>query len=125
MTIYADYSFYTNNFCGKVIPAAEFDYYAIKASKYIDSVTFDRITPDLVSEDVRMACCDVAEIYYTVAGSSANAALSGIASESVGDHSVTYVTTSNSETAKIPDKKLYDAVKLWLGNTGLMYRGVD
>lgn len=121
MTPYADYTFYTESFLGKSIPAEEFGHYALLATQYINSVTFDRIVGEPI-EAVKMACCAVAEAYRSAYGASYYKALSGIASESVGSHSVSYATP-NSATAKIPEEKLYSATKLWLGNTGLMYRG--
>ena len=121
MTSYADYAFYTDKFLGKKIPAEEFGYYALLATQYINSVTFDRIVGEPI-EAVKMACCAVAENYFSAGQSSAKAA-SGIASEKVGSYSVSYATASK-ETANVASNQLYNSAKLWLGNTGLMYKGV-
>lgn len=121
MTPYADYAFYTESFLGKSIPAEEFGHYALLATQYINSVTFDRIVGEPI-EEVKMVCCAVAEDYFSAGQSSAKSA-SGIASEKVGSYSVSYATPTK-ETAQVAEKQLYNAAKLWLGNTGLMYRGV-
>lgn len=121
MTPYADYAFYTESFLGKSIPAEEFGHYALLATQYINSITFDRIVGEPI-EAVKMACCAVAENYFSAAQGSVKAA-SGIASEKVGSYSVSYATPSK-ETAQVAENQLYNAAKLWLGNTGLMYRGV-
>lgn len=111
--IYADYTFYKNEFCGKM---SEEDYARLsrKASNYLDYVCFDRITE--VTEKVKNACCAVAETYLL------NEQGGGIASESNDGISVTYV---NGGTALSEEQRLYQTVQMYLAHTGLMYRGVD
>ena len=46
----------------------------------------------------------------------------GIAAESNDGVSVTYVTTSETNAN---ERRLYQVVVLYLGNTGLLYRGVE
>jgi hypothetical protein len=45
----------------------------------------------------------------------------GIESERVGNHSVTYATTSEMQLSN--HQRLKNAAKIHLGNTGLMYAG--
>lgn len=120
MTLYADYKFYTDDYLGRAIPAEAFPRYVRDASKYIDNVTFGRINGD-VTEDVKMACCAVAEEMYAQNVSGANA-VSGKASESIGDYSVSYSGMS-ADREKILSARLYSAVLKWLDGTNLMYRG--
>lgn len=117
--IYADYRFYKDEFHGKLIPAEDFDRAAISATQYINNVTFGRIGSN-VTEAVKNACCAAAEVYYS--GSVSPRAASGVTSEKVGNYSVSYAAAENSGTQQ---KRLKSAVKLWLGSTGLLYRGVD
>ena len=121
MTAYADYKFYTDVFFGKAIPAEEFARYALLATQYVNSVTFGRINADSPIDEAKMACCAVAEIYYTVKDATSKA-ISGIASEKVGDYSVSY-SSASKETEISVEAKRYSTAKLWLGNTGLMFRG--
>ena len=111
--MYADYTFYTGQFGGSVIPQVAFNRWSNKASKFLDQVTFNRITT--VNEDIQMACCEIAEIYYKADQTDGKE----VSSESVGSHAISYV-----ETGKSLEAKCYDAAKLYLANTGLLYRGV-
>jgi len=116
--IYADYRYYRDEFRGKLIPETDFDRAAMSATQYINNVTFGRIGSN-VTEAVKNACCAVAEVYYS--GSVSPRAASGITSEKVGNHSVSYSAAENISTQA---KRLRSAVKLWLGSTGLLYRGL-
>ena len=120
MNLYADYKFYTDDYLGRAIPAEAFPRYVRDASKYIDNVTFGRINGN-ISDDVKMACCAVAEEMYAQNVSGANA-VSGKASESVGDYSVSY-TGMSADREKILSARLYSAALKWLDGTNLMYRG--
>ena len=121
MTAYAEYKFYTDVFLGKAIPAEEFTRYALLSTQYVNNVTFGRINADSPIDEAKMACCAVAEIYYTVKDATSKA-ISGIASEKVGDYSVSY-SSASKETEKSVKAKRYSTAKLWLGNPGLMFRG--
>lgn len=117
---YADYSYYKDEFHGNIVPEKSFERNALQASQYIDNVTFGRAST--ASEGtltaVKNACCALAEIYYS--GTVSPRAASGVTSEKVGDHSVSYAAAENVSTQQ---KRLRSAVKLWLGATGLLYRG--
>lgn len=115
--IYVDYQYYRDEFRGKLIPEPDFDHAAMLATQYINNVTFGRIGSG-VTDAVKNACCAVAEVYYS--GSVSPRAASGVTSEKVGNYSVSYAAAENSGTQQ---KRLKSAVKLWLGATGLLYRG--
>lgn len=115
--MYADYVYYTEKFHGSLVPEKSFERNALQASRYIDNVTFGRIGSD-VTDAVKNACCALAEIYYS--GTLSPRAASGVTSEKVGNYSVTYAAAENVSTQQ---KRLRFAVKLWLGSTGLLYRG--
>lgn len=114
---YADYSYYKEKFHGSLIPEDSFERNALQATQYINNVTFGRIGSN-VTEAVKNACCAAAEVYYS--GSVSPRAASGVTSEKVGNYSVSYAAAENSGTQQ---KRLKSAVKLWLGSTGLLYRG--
>lgn len=119
--IYADYQYYKDFFKGKLIPAEDFDHAAILATQYINNVTFGRIGSN-VTDTVKNACCAAAEIYYQCDMSEAALEAAGKSAEKTGDYSVTYAKSDFSYNSR--DKQLSKAVKLWLGSTGLMYRGI-
>jgi len=122
MAVYADYTYYTGTFLGTAIALADFERLALRASAQIDRLTFDQ-TAAIIAADtdtvkitaIKMAACAVAEAIQT------SDAGPEIASERVGQHSVTY----NLGKATSGQVKITDAARLWLAATGLMYRGVD
>lgn len=117
--IYADYAYYRDVFHGNIIPEECFELNALKASRHINNVTFGRIGTE-VTDDVKNACCAAAEVFYS--GDVSPRAASGITSETVGKHTVSYAAAESSRTQA---KRLNTAVKLWLGSTGLLYKGVQ
>ncbi len=118
--IYADYNFYTAGYLGNKIPEKDFNFYAMRASEELDSRTFGRIGE--VTPVIRKACCAVAEVLYSDSVSRGKSER-GIASEKVGNYSVSY-SGSSSETDKIVSRRIKSEIEKYLGNTGLLYRGV-
>lgn len=117
--ITVDYSFYTSTFKGKTAQA-DFDRLAVKASAYLNRLTFDRITdalPAATLNRAKLALCEVVDAL------SLNEHGGGVASESNDGVSVTYVTGVSN--AKTDQQRLREAAVLYLGGTGLLYRGVD
>ena len=114
--IYADFSYYKDTYCGEM---AEGDCKRLsrQASADLDSVTFDRIaavTDEKIKEKVREACCAVADALLR------KEQRDGIAAETNDGVSVTYATEGKTD-----EERLYQAAVLYLGNTGLLYRGVE
>ena len=120
MTAYADYAFYTDKYLGRIIPNDnDFAYYALRASEIIDNKTFGRINE--ITPAVQLACCAAADELYSDASAKAKAA-SGVSSESVDGYSVSYRAYDGKSDAE-SKKRVDDAVKRYLANTGLMFRG--
>ena len=114
--IYAEYEYYKGSYYGKM---AEEDFVRLsrQASAYLDNVCFGRIadvTDEAIMAKVKDACCAVADAYLLNEN--------GIVSQETNDGiSVTYVrSVSNTLT---DEQRLYQAAFLYIGNTGLMYRG--
>lgn len=123
MITYADYDFYSGDYHGKM-SEAEYAIYAGSASAYIDYHTFNQIDEEVLDSDklaekIKLACCSCADLLYSYENTGSGV----ISSEKVGDYSVTYAN-ADSSGANI-DKRLYSRLKIYLGTTGLMYRGVD
>lgn len=109
MNQYATYQFYTGGtFRGSLIGADEFDRYIVKASAFLDGITFGRIT--YVTEDISAAACAVAEQMHRidVAYSSTDGGL--VASEKTGDESKSYNTSLIIEPDSREAYKKYRAV---------------
>ncbi|MCO7121919.1 hypothetical protein NIA71_08140 [Ihubacter massiliensis] len=109
---YTDYGFYKDRYLGQIITEPAFSALSLKASYFIDMVTFHRIDHESVTDDVKMAVCAAAEVILKHEESS------GKSSESVGKLSITY------DTRKTEEKKMYAAIQPYLAHTGLLYRGV-
>lgn len=116
--IYADFAYYKNTYGGEM---DEKDYKRLsrQASAFLDFVCFNRIeavTDEKIMEKVKDACCAVADVCLL------NEQGGGIAAETNDGISVTYVNGTGSKT---DDQRLRQAALMYLGHTGLMYRGVE
>ena len=119
MTAYADYTYYSATYLGTAIASADFARLALRASEYIDQLTFGRAADDTDNETaIKNACSAVAEEVQRV---EADGNADGIASESIGSNSVTY--TANAYRSKSALSKYRQAAKTYLGDTGLMLPG--
>jgi hypothetical protein len=136
---YANYSYYSGTYGGSMIPEEQFNYCAARASEYIDQQTYDRISaeiPEELTNKISSCCCELAEnIYRFSAASSGSGTSSGagadISSEKIGQYSVTYHTGAETISALLNGNDtglndlLYSTISRHLGNTGLLYKGVD
>lgn len=118
MTNYADYTYYTETYKGAVIDAASFDLYAAKATQTIKLHTFNRINEDNIPEEAKMCCSELAEAVYKHDKIKDNG---NIASEKVGEYSVSYA--DKEKTEQLYRSKCHEIIYRWLGMTGLLYRG--
>ena len=120
-TQYADYAFYTGTYLGDVIASTDFNRLALRASAYVDRLTFDRAASDMENTTaIKMAVCAVAEELQTI---EQEGDVGGIQSESVGSLSVTYASTSIKQHSTT--KRLEEAARLYLAGTFLMFKGFN
>ena len=88
--VYADYTFYTEAYGGKTISAGEWPALALRASAFVDKLTYGRLAAGAdVTDEVRLAVCAVAEAEATLAEAGADGAR-GIAAENNDGYSVSY-----------------------------------
>lgn len=125
MAAYADYAFYSSSFLGTAIDGSNFPRLALRASRIIDHITFNRAaaiitanTDDDTIEMIQMATCAVSEELNT---QEQNGQLDGITSERVGSYSVSYGAGSRATMSN--EEKQERAARLYLGQSGLMFRG--
>lgn len=111
---YADFQYYKDTFLGNAIEDVDFPRLSLRASEYIDAHT-GGVIPRLsaIPEEVQKATCAVAEKIQTYESEAE------VASESVGSYSVTYKTSDATY-----EQELGKVLRLYLGNTGLLYRGL-
>lgn len=114
--MYADYSYYSNQFGGKM-SNDDYAVYGKRATDYISAVTFHRVTAEVLSSDigeaVKRCCCAIAE-KLLIAGETGSKT-----AEKVGSYSVSY----HYDTPEQREKELYKTALIYLGDSGLMYRG--
>lgn len=119
MAVYADYTYYSTSFFGTAITEEDFPKYALRASAEIDRITFNRAASDTDNTTaIKNAMCAVAEELQKQDRSNG---VDGIASESQGQYSVSYVAGSNRSQTSL--EKIQNAAKPWLANTFLMFAG--
>lgn len=117
MIIYADFAYYSGTYKGAVIGIASFDLYARKATLEIKKHAFGNIVETSLTDEIRMCCCEVADLLYK----SDQEDTKGIASEKVGEYSVSYVAPEAKE--KLLSLSIRSIIYNWLAMTGLLYRG--
>ena len=119
---YADYNFYINDYGGSLITEAAFPNVILRASAYLDRVTLGRIEDE--SNEVKYAACEMAEQQYQ---SDQKGTAAEIKSENNDGYSVTFVTEGKDgqTAAEVLERKMFQTAKKWLGNTGLLYLGVN
>lgn len=118
----ADFEFYALNYKGSVIPNDEaFESAVVEAKAYVDALITDRsnLRYAFVEEAYKMAICAAADEIYK-----ANTADEGgvLVSESVGNHSKSYKDTALTMQERSTAKN--SKVRMFLANTGLLYRGI-
>ena len=119
--MYATWEYYRDIWSGTVIDRIEYKRLARKASAFLDSVTFYNIDDTWAADDrVRDACCAVIDTLQEYADCFEKR---GINSETIGSESVSYASDRDSRTALRTD--MTEAARQYLGDTGLLYRGVS
>lgn len=135
---YADFPYYQNFFRGKLITEeAVFRTFAERASEFIDAVTFDRLHDenllDMHKVKIQKCACALTEQFFrrniAISNGLLNQENMPETSESIGAYSVShanpldYVQEISMSEADFR-KSLKSTVLHYLGNTGLLYRGV-
>lgn len=126
-----DYTYYSENYGGSSIPESSFQKKAIEASSKVNYYTSNRISEEIINDDIRNATCEIAELIYSqdILKEKVISDEMSKASETVGPHSVTYVNNKNFQEKRILSNKeleyeCYMICYKHLITTGLMYRGV-
>lgn len=125
MATYADYTFYTGTYLGSAIASVNFAALALRASAVLDQLTYNRAaaivtaaTDTATIDKIKKATCAIAE---ELQSQDSNSGADGIASESIGNHSVTYSENSRMKSTNL--NKNFNAASSWLVGTDLLYKG--
>lgn len=124
MDRYADYAFYTGQYQGSTVPEAAFSSAILKASAFLNRVTFGRISEPYI-EEVRCAACELAEMQYRFDQWRQEGGQE-VKGENNDGFSISFVTEGVDGESKeaVLHRKMYAAAKIWLGNTDLLNLGV-
>ena len=131
--VYADYSYYVDNFFGEAVEETDFPKYAAKASAFLDYYTRGKAKANADLDAVKTACCALAEQYHIIELAN-KAAIKGMgsdsdkASETVGSYSVSYrgggeIATASMQAKQAANAELVKLAQFYLADTGLLYRG--
>jgi len=121
--MYADYTFYSDEYRGYKLDGDSFPRLAQRASDYLDYITLGKAQGAADDTRLKKACCAIAEAFDEIEKAESSSKDGGeIASEHVGGHSVTY--RSSAEYIVGVQKRLKEAARMYLGGTGLLYRGI-
>lgn len=134
---YADFPYYRDFFKGTLINDENaFRTLAERSSEFIDTVTFDRLVDESLlsrfKEKIQKCCCALSELFFRrcSADKLLDAKNAVETSETIGAYSVSFanpydyvkeISLSDSDFKKI----LRSTALQYLGNTGLMFRGVE
>lgn len=149
--MYADYTFYQNQYFGDVLTDDNAKKWLDRASDYVDVITLHRLDKAFPTDEhdaikVKKAVCAVADaLYFVDTQRRANSARIGadgkiagaVASMSSGKESISYATGSTASvyamaasSAAAQDSYLYSVAETYLANvpdangTNLLYAGV-
>lgn len=129
--MYVDFTYYQSTYGGTAINADSFIKYERKARIALDNFTFNRLKDDntLITNDVKDCLCEMMEKAYGIEQEEAATDGKTITSESVDGHSVSFAISDSQKNeidqSRITKIKLYNIAKDYLGNTGLLYRGLN
>ena len=119
---YTDFTYYVTSYLGTAIAESAFPALALRASAVIDQITFGRAVVDFAVPTnvtaIKNAMCAVAE---ELQRQDAQGNVDGVASESQGQYSVSYL--ANSSRSKSNISKLQTVAGVWLANTYLTFAG--
>ena len=126
MAAFADYTYYLDTYGGTIIPAEAFEKAMRNASREVNRYTLERAEAVLAAnsdlsliEKIKFAACAVAEVIYQYGNQIMGRR--DIASESVGDHSVSYLSADQLRANEV--HAITETINGYLGLTGLMFLG--
>ena len=120
-----DYKYYIEDFGGeKISTESDFKRTINLAETHLCNFTFNRIKNDVENEHLIKSCiCEMCDAIYDMTLKDNGKVKK---SANTDGYSVSYVTEriDGQDAEKALENKLYRIAKVYLGNTGLLYRGV-
>lgn len=129
--MYVNYGYYESKYLlGRepTVPEDDFMFWEKQTERVLNQHTFGRLTTDteLLTDEVKDCACELAELLYQADKSAQQAAVQGgvLQSYSNDGESGTFDLSQSTFTEKGKAKKISEIIHRYLGNTGLLYRGV-
>ena len=129
--MYTSYNYYESGYLMGRDPKLsedEFPLWEKQAERVLNQYTFSRLASNfgLITDDVKDCACELAELLYQADKSTQQAAEQGgiLQSYSNDGESGTFDLSQSTLTEEGKAKKISEIIHRYLGNTGLLYRGV-
>lgn len=129
--MYVNYGYYESKYLlGRepTVPEDDFMFWEKQTERVLNQHTFNRLTADtgLLTNEVKDCACELAELLYQADRSAQQAATQGgvLQSYSNDGESGTFDLSQSTFTEEGKAKKIREIIHRYLGNTGLLYRGV-
>lgn len=130
--MYADHKYYETGYLlgrSPVIPEDVYPYWEKQAECVLNQYTLSRLVADfnLITDEVKDCTCELAELLYQADTVSQKAAEQGgglLSSYSNDGQSGTFDLSQSSYTEEGKKRKTQEIIYKYLGNTGLLYRGM-
>lgn len=129
--MYVDYGYYESNYLlGRetVVPENDFPFWEKQAQRVLNQYTFNRLVlaTGLLTDEVKDCTCELTELLYQADKSAQQAVEQGgvLQSYSNDGESGTFDLSQSVFTEEGKTKKTREIIHRYLGNTGLLYRGV-
>lgn len=121
MRQFVDIYFYEDKYGGTALSGVDFERTMLQVSAYMERITFGRI-PEECPEDVKYAVCEMADTHFQTKSEAKE-----VKSENNDGFSQTFVTEGKDGQSRdaLLERMLYTIARKWLGNTGLLYLGVN
>nr|DAU97151.1 MAG TPA: Head Tail Connector Protein [Caudoviricetes sp.] len=131
--MYADRKYYETGYLlgrSPVIPEDIYPYWEKQAERVLNQYTLSRLVADfnLITDEVKDCTCELAELLYQADTVSQKVAEQGgglLSSYSNDGESGTFDLSQSSYTEEGKSKKEREIIYKYLGNTGLLYRGMQ
>ena len=129
--MYVNYGYYESKYLlGRepTVPEDDFMFWEKQTERVLNQHTFGRLTADteLLTDEVKDCACELAELLYQADKSAQQAVAQGgvLQSYSNDGESGTFDLSQSTFTEEGKAKKIGEIIHRYLGNTGLLYRGV-
>lgn len=129
MMAYADFTFYTNTYKGRILNSSDFEVLSERATDYISAFSYGMTdSSDLTADEellLKKCTCAVADVLSECGVSDLSTGIKS--SESVGSWHIGYAVQPDDRAKQIgtTSSAVFSKVQLYLGRTRLLYYGVD